>query len=61
MVYVIVDRPLNAKLKDYLDREPGHTNIDIIQKHHETFQSSAKDAVRGDGFSKIEVKDKRIT
>lgn len=46
--YVIVDRPLEEKLAT-MDQQ----NPDIVRKHHQTFQSSIKDALNGDGFATV--------
>lgn len=46
--YVIIDRPLDEKLAT-MDQQ----NPDIVRKHHQTFQSSKKDALNGDGFAKV--------
>lgn len=54
--YVIVDRPLDEKIKSFSD-DTGRTSIDIINKHHQSFQSSKKHALKGDGFDFINVID----
>jgi predicted kinase len=58
VAYILVDRPLQEKLKSWFDNPVGHTDHKIIEKHHETFQSSKRDALNGDGFSKIVVMNK---
>lgn len=55
--YIIVDRSLDDKLKSFnLIESDGHTSEKIIRKHHQTFQSSKKHALKGDGFDFINVK-----
>lgn len=54
VVYNIVDRPLLDKLES-LDPNAPHTNEAIVRKHHETFQSSKRDAFKGDGFAFVRV------
>lgn len=55
--YVIVDRSLEEKLNSFnMIESDGHTSEDIIRKHHQTFQSSKKHALKGDGFDFIDVK-----
>ena len=55
--YIIVDRPLEEKLKNFRRTNPAHTNEDVIKKQHETFQSSRRDALNGDGYDNINVRN----
>lgn len=57
--YVLVDRPLAEKLRCYDGGSHTHTNEDVIRRHHQTFQSSVKDALAGDGFDFVTVQDRR--
>jgi len=52
--YVIIDRPLDEKLKSY-DPSSTTTNPEIITKHHMTFQSSKKHALAGDDLPFVSV------
>lgn len=59
--YAILDRPIEEKLRDYRINTPWHTNEEIIERHHETFQSSQAHALKGDGIEAINVLDYRTT
>ena len=52
--YVVIDRSLDEKIKT-AELENGRTSIDIIKKHHNTFQSSKKYALNGDSFDFVKV------
>lgn len=45
-IYILIDRSLEEKLAT-MDKQ----NPNIVRKHHQTFQSSVKDALKGDGFA----------
>ena len=61
--YVVIDRPIEDKLNDFNKHtstnptQRGRTSEDIIRKHHQTFQSSKKFALNGDGLDFVTVKD----
>lgn len=48
--YVVVDRPLELKLRDSNWRPP-----ELIERHHQTFQSQLKDILAGDGLPNVTV------
>ena len=61
--YIIIDRNLDEKIADFHNQtasaQPGRTSEAIIRKHHDTFQSSKKFALNGDGFDFVKVTDLR--
>ena len=55
ITYTIIDRPLDEKLKSYNNIDRFRTREEIIEKQHQSFKSSRKHAMKGDGFSFIKV------
>lgn len=52
--YVVVDRPLDEKLRDR-----GWRPEELVRKHHERMQSSLRDILAGDGLPNVNVVDLR--
>lgn len=57
VVYVVIDRPLEEKYADAGWR--SELEIDLILKHHNTFQSNLKDILAGDRLPNVTVYDYR--
>lgn len=55
--YLVIDRPLEEKYRDGGWRK--ELPIDLIKKHHDTFQSQLKDILKGDHQPNVEVVDLR--
>lgn len=55
--YIVIDRPLAEKQASGGWR--NNLSIDLIGKHHESFQSQLKDILKGDGLPNVEVIDIR--
>ncbi len=55
--YIIIDRPLEEKYRDGGWR--NDVGFDLIKKHHDSFQSSVKEALKGDGLPNVTVLDLR--
>lgn len=53
--YVVIDRPLEHKLASY--NGAWHTNKSVIEKHHKSFQSAKRDALKGDDLPFVTVTD----
>lgn len=53
--YVVIDRPLQDKLDGYTGA--WHTNKGVIEKHHKSFQSAKRDALKGDDLPFVTVTD----
>lgn len=52
--YIIIDRPLEQKLKDR-----GWRSEELIRRHHTTMQNNLKDILKGDNRPNVTVHDKR--
>lgn len=52
--YVVIDRPLEQKLRDR-----GWRSEELIRRHHTTMQNNLKDILKGDGRPNVTVHDKR--
>lgn len=63
--YIVVDRPLEEKLKHggwrlgvtYPQRDGSVINL--VEKHHQSFKSQEKEIMKGDGLPNVEVVDMR--
>ena len=61
ITYIVIDRPLAEKTKDggwRNDVKIGDKTL--IEVHHERFQSTIKDIMRGDGLPNVNVVDLRV-
>lgn len=60
--YVVVDRPLDEKLRDggwRLESEHTKDGMGLIERHDQMFKSGLKDILAGDGLPNVRVLDAR--